>query len=148
MCYNYYDASRHNNLVNYLCRFKETEMKTNDNPVDVNPEGHEQVSLLHATRRLILASLGAIALGKDEVEEFVNKLVERGEIAEKDGRKLVEEAMEKRKKSVQGVGVEANRHVSELLDHLNVPTKEDIDVLSEKIALLAKKVDELTKSSS
>ena len=123
-------------------------MKTNDNPVDVNPEGHEQVSLLHATRRLILASLGAIALGKDEVEEFVNKLVERGEIAEKDGRKLVEEAMEKRKKSVQGVGVEANRHVSELLDHLNVPTKEDIDVLSEKIALLAKKVDELTKSSS
>ena len=37
-------------------------------------------------RKVLQAGVGAFALTKDEVEDFVSKLVERGEIAEQDGR--------------------------------------------------------------
>ena len=49
----------------------------------------ERSSLLEMSRKVLLAGVGAVALAQDEIEEFVNKLVERGEIAEKDGRKLI-----------------------------------------------------------
>src|SRR5262245_39362938 len=41
-------------------------------------------SLFEGLRKVLLASLGAIAMSRDEVEVFVGKLVERGELAQKD----------------------------------------------------------------
>lgn len=40
-------------------------------------------------RRALLASVGVAFLAKDEVAEFVDRLVAKGESAERDGRKLV-----------------------------------------------------------
>jgi len=51
----------------------------------------EQNPLLDAVRKVLLAGIGAFALGKEEIEDFVDKLIERGEIAEKDGLKGLEE---------------------------------------------------------
>ncbi len=36
--------------------------------------------LVEAARKVLLASIGAVALAQEEVEDFVHKLVERGEI--------------------------------------------------------------------
>ena len=87
--------------------------------------------------------MGAVALAQEEVEEFVKKLVDRGEIAEKDGRKLVDDILEKRKSRAQKAEDALETRVEGLLDRMNVPTKSDIDELSKKITLLAQKVDEL-----
>lgn len=106
----------------------------------------ERGALLQAARKVLLASFGAVALAQDEAEDFVNKLVERGEIAEKDARKLVREMVEKRKKATQKAEDELDRRVEDLLARMNVPTKADIELLGEKIAALAKKVDELRKA--
>ena len=48
-------------------------------------------TLVEGLRKLVLASLGAVAMTRDEVEAFVDKLVERGQLAQKDGEKLVKE---------------------------------------------------------
>jgi polyhydroxyalkanoate synthesis regulator phasin len=72
-------------------------------------------------------------------------MVERGEIAEQEGKKLVREVMDKRKMSRQQAEEEVTRRIEKVLDRMNIPTKTDIDVLSEKIAALSKKVDELKK---
>lgn len=106
-------------------------------------EEHSQ--LLDAARKVLLAGIGAIALAQDEVEDFVNRLVERGEIAEKDGKKLVREVMDRRKKDARKAEDEVGKRVEEILDRMNVPTKADIEALSEKIGTLSKKVDELKK---
>lgn len=115
-----------------------------EEPADVN----ESNPLVDATRKILLAGIGAIAIGKDEIEDFINKLVERGEIAEKDGRNLFSEVLEKRKKSVRSAEDMASKHVHDILDRLSVPTKKDIEDLSEKVASLTKKVEELTKNQS
>ncbi len=109
-------------------------------------EEKERNPLLEMSRKVLLAGMGAVALAQEEVEEFVNKLVERGEIAEKDGKKLVRDVMEKRKKEAKKAEDELEKRVEELLDRMNVPTKSDIEALSAKITELTKKVDELKKA--
>ena len=125
-----------------------TNAKEKKEETPKNGKETETRPLFEASRKVLLAAIGAIALAQDEIEDFVNRLVERGEIAEKDGRKLMREVMDKRKKTVEGAEEETNKRVEEILTRLNVPTKKDIDALSEKIAVLAKKVDELKKSQS
>ncbi len=106
----------------------------------------EQNTLFEAARKVVLASIGAVALAQDEVEDFVDRLIERGEIAEKDGRKLLREVMDKRKKEASKAEDEITKRVEGVLDRMSVPSKADIDALSEKITSLSKKIDELKKA--
>ena len=118
--------------------------------VEVSEEGVnvEEPSILESLRRVLLASVGVVALTIEEVRELVDKLVERGEIAEQEGIKLVIEIKEKRKKKTDKVEDLAFSRMSELIDKMDIPTKSDIDDLSAKIATLSKKVDELKKAKS
>ena len=108
--------------------------------------------LLEMTRKILYASIGAVALTQEEVEKFVNKLIERGEIAEKDGRKLIKDIMEKRRKKGEEVQTDAQSQVDgrmkDILDRMNIPTKSDIESLNEKITILTEKIDELKESES
>ena len=122
-----------------------TKTNTEETPAQAS-DSNEGISLLEAVRKVLLASIGAFALGLEEVEEFLNKLVERGEIAEQDAKKLINEIKTKRKKDAKKAEDEINKRVEEVLDHMNVPTKSDIDALGKKITTLSKKVDELSKS--
>lgn len=112
----------------------------------VQQEAKEKVSpLLDAVRRVLLASIGAVALAADEIEDFVNKLVERGEIAEKDGRKLVKDVLERRKE-MSPIEQKLDRQMDRFLTRLNIPTRDDVESLSARIADLSKKIDELKES--
>ena len=108
--------------------------------------------LLEMTRKILYASIGAVALTQEEVEKFVNKLIERGEIAEKDGRKLIKDIMNKRRKKGEEVQADAQRQVDgrmkDILDRINIPSKSDIEALNEKITVLTQKIDELKESES
>lgn len=100
-------------------------------------------TLYEAARKVLLAGMGAMALAQEEAQDFVNKLVERGEIAEKDAKKLMKEVVDKRRKSGKD-GLE--KRIEDILDRMNVPTKSDIEALSAKISTLSHKVDELKKT--
>jgi len=108
--------------------------------------GEERSGLMESMRRVLLASIGVVAVTKEELGEFIDKMVERGEIAEQEGKKLYAELMDKRKKKTGEAEEMAGTRMREMLDHMDVPTKSDIDVLSEKISALSKKVDELKKA--
>jgi poly(hydroxyalkanoate) granule-associated protein len=107
------------------------------------PGEEERNPFVDMTRKVLLASIGAVAIAQEELETFVNKLVERGEIAEQDGKKLVRDVMERRKKEAKKAEDELEKRMEEILDRMNVPTKSDIEALSAKITALTKKVDEL-----
>ena len=106
----------------------------------------EEASILESLRRVLLASIGAVALTIEEMGDLVDKLVERGEIAEQEGKKLVNEIKEKRKKTTDEAEDMASGRMREMMDKMDIPTKSDINALSAKIATLSKKVDELKKS--
>ena len=108
-------------------------------------------TLFEGLRKLVLASIGVIAMTRDEIEAFVNKLVERGELAQKDGEKLVNDLRTRvrdGRPQVQKVGERVEQGVEDFLNRLNIPSKHDIDELSAKIAQLSARVDELRKQQS
>jgi poly(hydroxyalkanoate) granule-associated protein len=111
-------------------------------------EKEKHYPFIEAARKVMLASVGVMALAQDELEDFVDRLVERGELAEKEGKDLVEEMRAKRKKNVEKAEDEVSKRVHEALERMNIPTKTDIESLSQKISDLSKKVDELKKSQS
>ena len=113
--------------------------------------------LLDAVHNILLAGIGAAALAQEEIEDFINRLVERGEIAEADGKKVLKDVLEKRKQAIKMPSLpkmppkkstsDFEKRVEEMITKLNIPTKDEIDALSAKITALTKKVDELKKSS-
>jgi poly(hydroxyalkanoate) granule-associated protein len=108
----------------------------------------EHSPLYELSRKVLLAAIGVVALAQDEVEAFVNKLLERGEIAEKDARKLIDEVVSRRKEDAKKAGSEVDKQVEELLGRMSVPSKNDIEALSAKITALTEKVEALKKNGS
>ena len=109
-------------------------------------EKREYRSFYDIVRRMMLAGVGAIALKHDELEEFIDKLVERGEIARKDREELIKEMRERYKKYHQGEEGYVHQRVAEVMERFSVPTKNDFDELNAKLAALEKKIDQLTKA--
>jgi polyhydroxyalkanoate synthesis regulator phasin len=99
----------------------------------------EHNKLQEALHRVMLAAVGTVGLVQDEFEHFVNKAVERGEIAEKEARKTVRDVSDKRKDA----GKEVDKRFEDMLVKMNIPTKNDITALNDKIADLTQKVESL-----
>ena len=112
-------------------------------PAKKQPETTEEYTITETVRRVLLAGIGAIALTQEQIEKFVDQLIERGEIAEKEGKTLLKEIMEKRKKDAEKAEDEFTTRMETVFKRLNVPTKNDIQKLTEEVNELSKKVDEL-----
>lgn len=121
-------------------KVEEVKVKAQEVIAEIKEEANP---LFDAARRVVLAAVGAVALASDEVESFVNKLVERGEIAEKDARKLMKEVTERTEKQIKPAEQQMEKRFEEMRNTLNIPTKADIDLLSSKIAELTAKVEAL-----
>ncbi len=117
--------------------------------VDVTPA-------VETGRRAWWAYLGAWGLAQDEVSQLVERLLDRGAITEKEGRKLVDAAAAWPQKGLKNVEAELQHQLEVVLkrlgvvtrgdlDAMSLPTRADIQALGEKVAALAKKVDQLRK---
>jgi polyhydroxyalkanoate synthesis regulator phasin len=107
-------------------------------------EGERRVSpLLAPLRKVLLASIGAVALAQDEAEDLINRLVERGELAREEGRKLVEDMMAKRQERVHA---QFDSRIDAALGRMNVPSKADLRAVEKKLDELNQKLDKLAKS--
>jgi poly(hydroxyalkanoate) granule-associated protein len=142
------------------------EMPANGTEMAESAE-HTATGMVAAVRRVLMAGVGVVVLTKDEIEDFVSKLIERGEIAEHDGRRLIRDVLHRQREEaaevadkVEGVAEKMqeetgkqitraesmlDQRIESVLGRLNVPSKGDIDALSEKITLLAEKVDALRR---
>ncbi len=127
---------------------EEIEVKVRQIEEPSATNGAAQVTEL--LRRLLMAGIGAVALSYDEAESFVNRLVERGEIAQKDAEKLLHDMTDRIRQRPQTpvttLTEQVETNLEQLLNRLNIPSKRDIDDLSAKIAQLAARVEELRRS--
>jgi len=121
-------------------------MTTDSNTHEEIIHNNRQHPLFHSARKILLASIGAMSLAQDEIEEFIHKLVDHGEIAEKDGRELVREMREHRRARMHQAEDHIHKRIGAMLDRMNVPTQKDIQELNGKISDLTQKIDELKKS--
>lgn len=95
------------------------------------------------SRKVLLAAIGAAAIAQDEIEGFVSRLVERGEMAEKDARKLVQEVLDRRERLEK-----ERRATREQSKGSAAATRADVEALNARIAELNKKIEELKKEKA
>ncbi|MCB0007582.1 MAG: phasin family protein [Anaerolineales bacterium] len=107
-------------------------------------------AFVETAHKVLLASIGAVVISQEEISSFVGRLVERGEIAEKDGRKMLSDVVERRREATNKLtdraSNELDRRIESVLERLNVPTKKDFDKLTSKINGLSRKIDQLKKA--
>ncbi len=116
---------------------------------EVKAEAEEERSrLLDASRKIVLASLGAVGLAQDELKNLTNRLVKRGEIAEKNARKRMKQDSDQRRKSARRMDRQVEKQWNEALTWMNIPSKKDVEELSDKITALTEKVEELKKEKA
>ena len=101
--------------------------------------------IFESLRKIMLASIGVVALAQDEIEDFINRLIDRGEIAEKDGRNLIADLRKKRAQKFEERGSEFEKHMRKIVDRMGVPTRSEIQDLNDKISMLTKQIEELNK---
>ena len=98
-------------------------------------------------QKVLFAGIGAAALTRDEVEAFVNRMVQRGDIPESEAEAVVEDVMATSKKQAARLDAEVDKRVKAALKQSDIPTTEDIEDLNAKIAALQRKVEELSKKT-
>ncbi len=91
------------------------------------------------SRKILLAAIGGAAIASDEISVFVGRLAERGEIAEKDARRLIREVLDSRQKLEEEQKTDQEQQKS-------AATRTEIDALNTRIAELSKRIEELKKA--
>jgi polyhydroxyalkanoate synthesis regulator phasin len=106
---------------------------------------HKRVrGVIHnTTRTILLAALGAASLAQDELAGCIDKLVDRGEMAEADARKLMREVRDRREKNKRKRKSQDGKNAEQ-----PVATKVDVDTLSARIAELSQQIEELKKEKA
>jgi polyhydroxyalkanoate synthesis regulator phasin len=117
-------------------------MMTTPQEIPTQPDDPAKRTLFYdLSRKVLLAAIGAAAVASDEINAFVTRLAERGEIAEKDARGLIRDVLEQRQKLEEEQKQEDERQKA-------ASARVEIDSLTTRIAELNKKIDELKKSQA
>lgn len=115
-------------------------------PTDPMPEPMEQERpLSQAAGKLVLASIGGVALAQDALEGLLHRMVERGELSRKQARRRME-ALRAKRPNLSRSGV---RNLTDSVrDAAELPSKADIQGLHDQIAALSAKVDQLNQEKT
>jgi len=120
---------------------KMNEPETN---VEQTMTEEEQRALFGTARKVVLFSIGAWATAIEGIGNLTGRLIERGEIAEQDSRRLVRETMDRPKEKAKQVENGVSRSVHFAKDRVQPATKADINSLNERINRLSEQIGELT----
>jgi len=101
--------------------------------------------MLDITRKMLLASLGAVELTREKMESIIQELIKKGEISKEEGTGLIEEILRRGKESEKALRSKIETEITRMMKKLNIPTKEEIQELKEKIEILTKKIEEIVK---
>jgi polyhydroxyalkanoate synthesis regulator phasin len=84
-----------------------------------------------------------ITLAEDEVEKLIGLLVKDREISEKEGRTLKKEILGYADNLKGWIGEKVDQRVAELLQLMKLPTREQVNRLTEEVAALRRRIDQL-----
>ena len=103
--------------------------------------------VLSALRQAMQFGVGSALVVQEKTEEFIKQAFERGQEAQEEGKKLVQEMRaerkQKRPQSIDALDVRINN----ALERLNVPSHKDLNELNQQITKLAQRIDRLTSET-
>ncbi len=104
------------------------------------------LSFAEQLRRVALAGVGAIVMAQEEMADFVHRLVERGELGEQEGKRVISDIFS-RKSAVHSVEAQVNARFEQLVDSFHWPTARALSQLDARAARLETRLDEALAAS-
>jgi polyhydroxyalkanoate synthesis regulator phasin len=102
-------------------------------------------SIASALRRMMSFGVGSALILQERTQEFIEQAIARGQEAQDEGTRLVQERRSLRKQKVKDT---LDTRISDALEQLDVPSQKEIDALNQQIAALSGRIDELKSSRS
>lgn len=99
--------------------------------------------MIDLLRKTLLAGIGAAVLTREKVEELVGELVKRGEIASKEGPKLVKELLQESQKVKKELEEKIEETTQKALKKLRLAPRAEIEELKVKLEKLEKKIGKM-----
>lgn len=100
------------------------------------------MAIFEIIRNAMLLGFGV----QEKVKEFVDEVVKKGELSESQGAKLVREWTEKAEKNTEDISNTLNDLLKKTIDKMKLPSKEDLDKLSEQISELTERIKKLEEN--
>jgi polyhydroxyalkanoate synthesis regulator phasin len=100
------------------------------------------MAIFEIIRNAMLLGFGV----QEKVKEFVDEVVKKGELSESQGAKLVREWTEKAEKNTEDISNTLNDLLKKTIDKMKLPSKEDLDKMSEEISTLAERIKKLEEN--
>jgi len=103
----------------------------------------EVLKMIDLLRKILVAGIGAAVLTREKVEGLVDELVKRGEIASKEGPKLVKELLKESQKAKKELEEKIEEATQKTLKKLRLATRAEIEELKVKLEKLEKKIGKM-----
>lgn len=84
-------------------------------------------------KKTILFGAGLASMTGEKLEKFVDEMVKKGEISEKEGRELVDDLIARSKKARADLEAKISATVEKTMERLNVPSRSEIEKLRARI---------------
>jgi polyhydroxyalkanoate synthesis regulator phasin len=84
-------------------------------------------------RKAFTLGWGAMALTREAAEKLVDELVKKGEVGQEEARDLVNDLLERGKKEREEVQKVIRQEMARVLGELNLPSRDDLLRLEEKV---------------
>ena len=108
----------------------------------------ENNTIVGGTRKVIVTAVGFGAFAQEKTGEMLTKLIEQGESAQSNTQERLQTIAERRAETNARVGQELDRRLGNLLNIFNIPSKSDIDALTEKINELSVRIEALNAETA
>jgi len=84
-------------------------------------------------KKTLLTGIGFACMTREKIEQFAKTLAEQGEVSEKEGKKLVDELLQKHDEAKEDLETRVKSIVTGLMEKMNLATKADISRLEKLI---------------
>ena len=91
-------------------------------------------------KNVMYMAVGYASMNKEKIEEFTKSLTEKGKMTEEEGRKMVNDLVERSKELKHDIENKISEVSKEVYDKLHLATKDELDKLKKKIEELETRI--------
>ena len=95
-------------------------------------------------KKMGLIGIGLVSMTEEKITEFTNELIDKGELNKEEGKKLVKEMIEEKKKQKAELEDKISSKVNEYIEKVNYAKSDDVKELEKRI----EELEELVKQQS
>ncbi|AKB12714.1 Polyhydroxyalkanoate synthesis regulator phasin [Methanosarcina thermophila] len=96
-----------------------------------------------SVRKLGLIGAGLWAITEDRINELVKELVDKGDINKEEGKKVVQEMLEERKRQKLDLEKKISEKIQESISKIDIFTKKDMNELESRIQKLEEEIQRI-----